>query len=144
MPNETSQVRARPSGGLRVLAGVLALACLALAVQAGRVQASQGLDVMGMIFTVTLGVSGLFGGWYGLAGSRPEIERRMGSALRWAAMIGGVTFAAGFFGPMVLTPDSNQGPLLGIFFTGPVGFTAGLILGWLAPNLLRRRSERPA
>ncbi len=49
--------------------------------------------------------------------------------LRTAIMVGGVTFAAGFFGPIILAPDANQGPLLGIFITGPLGFTLGLAWG---------------
>ena len=38
---------------------------------------------------------------------------------------GGIGFSAGFFGPMILTPGANQGPLLGIFITGPLGFLLG-------------------
>ena len=43
-----------------------------------------------------------------------------------------VGFAAGFFGPILLNPDANQGPMLGIFITGPGGAFAGFILGALA------------
>lgn len=46
-----------------------------------------------------------------------------------AALLGSVGFVAGFFGPMVLTPEANQGPLLGILITGPLGFLAGAVLG---------------
>ena len=59
----------------------------------------------------------------------------LSAMLRGAVITGGVGFAAGFFGPMLLTPDANQGPLLGIFITGPLGFVAGGIGGaayWLA------------
>ncbi|HJS46906.1 MAG TPA: hypothetical protein VJ773_02850 [Gemmatimonadales bacterium] len=45
--------------------------------------------------------------------------------LRWALIVGGVGFAAGFFGPMFLAPGANQGPMLGIFITGPLGLVAG-------------------
>jgi hypothetical protein len=51
-----------------------------------------------------------------------------------------VAFLAGYFGPIVLTPDSNQGPLLGIFFTGPLGFVLGTF-GGLAWGLVRRPRE---
>jgi len=47
----------------------------------------------------------------------------------WALVLGGVGFAAGFFGPMVLRPDANQGPMVGIFITGPGGALLGLLLG---------------
>jgi hypothetical protein len=35
----------------------------------------------------------------------------------------------GFAGPIILDPNSPQGPLLGIFFTGPLGALAGAVLG---------------
>lgn len=44
-----------------------------------------------------------------------------------AAVVGGVAFSAGWFGPMILEPGS-QGPLLGIV-TGPLGFLVGTIGG---------------
>lgn len=46
-----------------------------------------------------------------------------------ALTIGGIGFVAGFFGPIVFTPDANQGPLLGIFITGPLGFLFGAATG---------------
>ena len=42
-----------------------------------------------------------------------------------------ISFLAGFFGPMFLMPESNLGPLLGLFITGPLGFLVGLLLGTL-------------
>jgi len=52
---------------------------------------------------------------------------------------GGIGFIAGFFGPLLLAPGANQGPLLGIFITGPLGFIAGAIGG--AVYWFRRRSN---
>ncbi len=49
--------------------------------------------------------------------------------LRWGAVIEGSGFLLGFIGPMIVTPDANQGPLLGIFITGPGGFVLGLAFG---------------
>jgi len=46
----------------------------------------------------------------------------------WIAILGAVGFAAGFFGPMVFVPEANQGPMVGIFITGPGGALLGLIL----------------
>jgi len=46
-----------------------------------------------------------------------------------ATVLGGVGFACGFFGPMVFSPDANQGPMLGLFITGPVGTLLGVALG---------------
>lgn len=53
--------------------------------------------------------------------------------LRPALVVGGISFALGFFGPMILNPQGNQGPMLGIFITGPLGFIIGLAWGlWRA------------
>ena len=45
--------------------------------------------------------------------------------------MGAVGGAAGFLGPIFLNPDANQGPLLGLFITGPGGALAGAVLGFL-------------
>ena len=55
-------------------------------------------------------------------------------------IVGSISFAAGFFGPIILQPDSPQGPLLGIFFTGPAGFVIGLIGGAIT-GVVRRRQQ---
>jgi hypothetical protein len=49
----------------------------------------------------------------------------------WILVLGAVGFGCGFFGPIVLSPDANQGPLLGIFITGPGGALLGAALGML-------------
>jgi hypothetical protein len=56
-----------------------------------------------------------------------------------AIIVGAVGFLAGFVGPIILTPDANQGPLLGIFITGPLGFLIGGIGGFVH---WRRRSKQ--
>ncbi len=48
---------------------------------------------------------------------------------KWALVLGLVGFVCGFIGPMVFSPDANQGPMLGIFITGPGGALLGAILG---------------
>jgi hypothetical protein len=48
---------------------------------------------------------------------------------RWPIALGLTGFIAGFLGPIVLNPDANQGPMLGLFITGPGGAIAGLVLG---------------
>lgn len=56
-------------------------------------------------------------------------------------LVGTIGFILGFFGPLILTPSSNQGPLLGIFITGPLGFFFGLILGGLYWNMKVKKSR---
>ena len=46
-----------------------------------------------------------------------------------ALIVGGIGFSAGFFGPIIFMPEANQGPLLGIFITGPIGAVLGAIGG---------------
>ncbi len=46
-----------------------------------------------------------------------------------AILVGGISFSAGFFGPMLLAPSANQEPLPGIFITGPIGVILGAIGG---------------
>jgi hypothetical protein len=58
--------------------------------------------------------------------------------LRSAALVGGVGFVLGFVGPMILDPTSGNGPLLGIFITGPVGIVVGAIVGFVQSS---RRSR---
>ncbi len=67
--------------------------------------------------------------------------RLIGSITLGAFATGGVGFAGGFFGPIIFMPGANQGPLLGIFITGPLGFILGAVGGaiyWLVWG--RRRS----
>ena len=63
------------------------------------------------------------------------------TVLGFAAAVGGLAFAAGFFGPLVVTPDANQGPLLGIFITGPVGLALGLLWGRLRAARRKREAQ---
>ncbi len=73
---------------------------------------------------------------YGAFGER--WRGMMGRALPPAFVVGGIGFVLGFVGPILLTPEANQGPLLGIFITGPLGFVLGLLWGlgreWLRPG----------
>jgi hypothetical protein len=47
----------------------------------------------------------------------------------WGLALGAVGFIAGFFGPIALNPEANQGPLVGILITGPGGLLGGFALG---------------
>jgi hypothetical protein len=46
-----------------------------------------------------------------------------------AIAMGAIGFVGGFFGPIIFAPEANQGPLLGIFITGPLGFVVGGVGG---------------
>jgi hypothetical protein len=67
------------------------------------------------------------------------------SIMACVVALGGAGFVAGFFGPIALNPDANQGPLVGIFVTGPLGVLAGLTLGVVLRFLpLRYARQRQA
>jgi hypothetical protein len=58
----------------------------------------------------------------------------------WALVIGAIGFVGGFFGPMLFAPGANQGPLLGVLITGPLGLIAGAIGGLVHWLVQRKRS----
>ena len=59
-------------------------------------------------------------------------------------LLGGLGFLAGYLGPLTLNPYSNLGPLVALYFSGPialaVGLAAGVILGVVANVLAWKRS----
>jgi hypothetical protein len=58
----------------------------------------------------------------------------------FAFFVGAITFLLGFLGPMIVVPQANQGPLLGILYTGPIGLVLGLL--WGLARALRRGQWR--
>jgi uncharacterized membrane protein YeaQ/YmgE (transglycosylase-associated protein family) len=52
-----------------------------------------------------------------------------GLAVTGALLMGVTGFLIGFFGPMKYQPWANQGPMVGIFLTGPGGLLLGGIIG---------------
>jgi hypothetical protein len=129
---------------LRVLAAVVGLPALAYAVLSGARLLTAGRTA-GDLFLLPIPLCALVLGslllWFAVGSSRAP-RWRIASALLGGILIGGVAFAAGFAGPLVLAPDSNQGPLLGFFVTGPLGFIAGCIVGALMAGRLARSRER--
>jgi hypothetical protein len=67
-------------------------------------------------------------------------EGLVGSVLVGALSTGAVGFLAGFIGPMIFAPGANQGPLLGIFISGPLGVLLGGVGGGLYWAWRRRRT----
>ena len=57
--------------------------------------------------------------------------RGLFSPLGQAFLLGGCGFLAGYLFPLWRMPYSNQGPLIGIFLSGPLGVIAGLALALL-------------
>jgi hypothetical protein len=63
----------------------------------------------------------------------------LSTMLRYAVILGVIGFVGGYVGPVIVTPEANQGPLLGIFITGPLGFILGGMIG-LIVAFVRERS----
>jgi hypothetical protein len=99
---------------------------------------SLGVDLSGWP-AVGLGICGaIVGGVVGKFRQGPEGRAR--TVAWWCAtmtvVVGVISFLVGFAGPIILHPDLPQGPLLGIFFTGPLGALAGAVLGTLVGLLV--------
>lgn len=69
-------------------------------------------------------------------------SRVTASALTGALLLGGIGFVGGFFGPMLLAPRANQGPMLGIFVTGPGGLLLGALAGAIHGRMRARGPNR--
>jgi hypothetical protein len=116
---------------LRVVAGVGALSLIGSALLMLAAQIRGGLDLLRIALGSAVAAAAILCWSFASCGHRAESRARLRYALRGGLILGGVGFAAGFFGPIILTPEANQGPLLGIFVTGPMGFAAGVALGAL-------------
>ena len=91
-----------------------------------------------LMFPVTLA---LVGWWFALWGHRAIHRARIKWAVIGGAALGAIGFIGGFAGPLIFAPEANQGPLLGIFVTGPIGFLAG-IWGGAVYGFLKVRQSR--
>ena len=67
-----------------------------------------------------------------------------GSVATGALVFGAIGFVGGFFGPIVFAPGANQGPLLGIFITGPLGFLLGAVGGAIYWTVKRKKDAAAA
>lgn len=57
-----------------------------------------------------------------------------------ALVAGGIGLGAGFLGPLIFARNANEGRLLGLFITGPIGFGFGAIGGGIYWYLRHARS----
>jgi hypothetical protein len=80
---------------------------------------------------------GLLCWWAALGGRQPTTRARIGASWRMGWVLGAAGLALGFFGPLVIMPKANLGPLLGILITGPGGFVLGALgaaVAWRNPG----------
>jgi len=116
----------------RILAGIVGVLCAiyALTVIAAMISAWR-FDPIGIGLVAGSGTVAALCAWFALWGHIPESRERLRLTLLGGVLLGGLGFALGFFGPLIFWPGANQGPLLGIFITGPIGFMLGILVGWL-------------
>ena len=48
-----------------------------------------------------------------------------------ALILGGLFFVIGFLGPMAISKDTDQGPMIGLFIVAPLGVIVGAIGGYV-------------
>ncbi len=127
----------------RLFAGAGALLFTAVAVRSVfDLLTSEGADLLFFgFFSVIIGMAAAMCWWFVLRGHLAESRAVMGAGCLSGLIVGGVAFLAGFIGPILLAPDANQGPLLGIFFTGPLGFVVGTAGGVIVAKLRRRKGQ---
>jgi len=137
-----SEPAARPRAGLRILSALVALPLAAYGLVLAFEQLRTGVDLLETVFASYATTLAALTGAFAWRGDDPANRVRLGRAWIGGLLLGFVGFAAGFFGPIMLAPEANQGPLLGIFFTGPLGFVLGVMAGWLsAPRVDRHAGE---
>lgn len=68
---------------------------------------------------------------------------RFSTPLMSGVIVGFTAFMAGFVLPVLWDPTTAQGPMLGIFITGPTGFILGLILGGISKRSAVDEEGRP-
>ena len=87
---------------------------------------------------IALAIAGLAGWYTWRRSSGHDFASLIGAIFRGAIITGCIFFFLGFVGPMILTPGANQGPMLGIFITGPLGVLLGGVGGAVVWSRRRR------
>lgn len=143
---QTSAVSALSNRSAAKVAAVLLTIALLVVVTAqivnGQFRDGSIVALIGVLFDLPIATFAILCWLRGWSDS-PRAMRAGASALSGALMVGAVSFALGFAGPLILTPDANLGPLFGIIVTGPIGFVLGAV-GGAAYGLRRSAGERPS
>jgi len=126
----------------RLLAGTGGLLFTVFAIRVLlRLLGSPDMVFLRLIVLSTSGTAAVMCWWYALRGQNTESRAVMRLGCLGGLVVGGVAFLAGFVGPILLMPGANQGPLFGIFVTGPLGCVVGTAGGVIAAKLKRRNGQ---
>ena len=118
-----------PIGPERVLGIIVGAPLTIFTLLVLRAQVMEGFEPLGAIFGSASGSISVFCWLYFVKGPTMTKNLCFRYAMRGGMIIGSVGFLAGFIGPIIFMPTANQGPLLGIFITGPGGFVIGTLGG---------------
>lgn len=116
---------------LRIVAGLGAILAAALVFwnvfgPFGLIASFESLTVYVIVMSSAVAI---FLGWIAARLHNTDSRKLMRSGCLGGLVIGGIAFLGGFIGPIILMPEANQGPLLGILLTGPLGWILGTIFG---------------
>ena len=112
----------------RILAGFIAIAPVYLAILSA---VRTGHDLISLMIQAILIIIAFYLLWFAGFGHLPSERTKLARTLVIALIIGAIGLVGGYVGPLIVTPGANQGPLLGIFITGPIGFVLGSIGGFI-------------
>jgi hypothetical protein len=111
----------------RIAAGLIAIAAVYLAILS---VVRTGHDLISTMIQAVLILIAFYLLWFATLSHLPSEWNKLARTLVIALIIGAIGLIGGYVGPLIVTPGANQGPLLGIFITGPVGFVLGSIGGF--------------
>ncbi len=94
-------------------------------------QLADGFDLGGLAVGSAFASAAFLCWWVALLGDVASSRERIGRAFLGGCLLGLAGFLLWSCGLILLGSDANQGPLTGIFITGPLGFTVGTVLGAL-------------
>ena len=114
---------------LRIATAIIAVALTFLTGLMVCTQLRTGFDAYAGACSLATAIASFLGWWFVACGQAAQSRRRMKFAISGVIVGGLVGLLGGYLGPLIWSPDSNQGPLLGIFITGPLGFVMGVIGG---------------
>lgn len=119
----------------RVVAALCGLICLSIAFLGGmNVVAGSWLfagTVVGAFAVAALSF------WFAGSAHAGVANVQWRRSVRMALIVGTISLLAGYVGPLILYPDNNLGPLIGIFGSGPAGFAIGALGGFIGARLDR-------
>jgi hypothetical protein len=75
---------------------------------------------------------------------KTQILKSIFDTIKSILIFGFSWFAIGYFGPLIIKPGANLGPLLGITVTGPVGIVLGGIFGIISTFIDTKNKINPS